>query len=137
MTFQALLSTAFVAGILWFFWKARQGLFAQGALTLAPSGITYKAWGPERHIPWESLDFVFHSPGDTPDIALSYDSRRVTVPLKRKDDILTLSGQLLSIDPALAYRALLFYLHHPESRAELGTERSVERMRHGNVSVSG
>lgn len=134
MIFQALLSTTFVAGIVWSFWKAQQGLFAQGALTLTTNGVTHKAWGPERHIPWEALEFIFPSPGDTPDIALSYDSRRVTVPLKRKDDILALSGQLLSIDPALAYHALLFYLHHPESRSELGTERSVERIRQANFS---
>lgn len=132
MIFQALLSTAFIAGIVWVFWKARQGLVAQGAFTLAPSGVTYKAWGPERHIPWEALDFVFPSPGETPNIALSYNSRRVTVPSKRRDDILTLSGQLLSVDPALAYHALLFYLHHPEARTELGTEHSVERIRQAN-----
>ncbi len=134
MTLQALLATAFTGGIVWVFWKAQQGVVAQGALTLTTNGVTYKAWGPERHLPWEALDFIFPSPGETPDIALSYDSRRVTVPLKRKDDILALSGQLLSVDPALAYNALLFYLNHPEARAELGTQSSVERIQAGKFS---
>ncbi|MHA6797981.1 hypothetical protein [Bounagaea algeriensis] len=129
MIFQALLSTTFVVGIIWVFSKASEGVIAQGSLTLTAGGVTHKAWGPERHIPWEALDFIFPAPGENPNIALSYDSRRVTVPAKRKDDILPLSGNLLSVDPALAYHALAYYLDHPEARSELGTERSVERIR--------
>src|SRR5699024_4942552 len=113
MMFQALFSTAFVIGVIWVFRKVKQGLFAQGGLTLSPSGVTYKAWGPTRHIPWYAAEFVFTYPGDC-NIALSYDSNQVTVPLKQKDDTLPFSGQLLAIDPALAYYTLDFYLNHPE-----------------------
>lgn len=132
MLFQTLLSTVFVVGISWFFLRTQQESITQGSLQLTSTGVTYKSLGPQEHASWGALLHIFPSPGDAPDIVLGIDPSRTTSTSKKQ--ILRVSGAFLSIDPALAYHALLFYLHHPESRSELGTERSVERIRQANFS---
>lgn len=127
--FQTLLSTAFVVGIIWFFWRTQREPTAQGSLRITPTGIAYKSLGPEESAPWDALSQIFPSHGDSPDIAMGIDSSRSFDASIKKGNVLRISGAFLSIDPALAYHALAYYLNHPEARSELGTERSVERIR--------
>lgn len=132
MIFQALLSTAFVAGIAWFLWSVRRTSPPQGSLRLTSTGVVYKSLGPEESVSWEDLLHVFPSTGGSPDIVLGIDPSRTADTSTKKGDILRVLGPFLSVDPALAYHALFYYLHHPESRSELGTNRSVTRIQQGN-----
>ncbi|MHA6801977.1 hypothetical protein [Salinifilum ghardaiensis] len=127
--FQTLLSTAFVAGIIWFLWRTQREPTAQGSLRLTPTGVAYKSLGPEESAPWDALAHIFPSCGDSPDIAMGVDSSRASSTSIKKGNVLRISGAFLSVDPALAYHALVYYLDHPGARSELGTERSVERIR--------
>src|SRR5699024_5897475 len=130
MIFQALLSTAFVSGMCWFLVRTkRQQSITQGSLQLSPTGVFYKSLGPAEHTPWEAMLHTFPSPGKTPDIVLGIDPAKIETNSTKDGEIVRISGSFLAIDPALAYHALDFYLNHPEFRAELGTERSVERIR--------
>ncbi len=129
MLFQASLSTAFVVAISWLFWRARRPSIGQGSLRLTPAGVVYASLSSEEYISWAALMHIFPSLGGSPDIVLGIaPSQEETTVSTKNSDIVIISGAFLSVDPALAYCALHFYLHHPQARAELGTDCSVVRI---------
>lgn len=134
MIFQALVSTAFVAGIVWFLWSVRRTSPPQGSLRLTSTGVIYKSLGPEESASWEDVLDVFPSSGGSPDIVLGINPNRTTARSTKKGGIVKVLGPFLSVDPALAYHALHYYLHHPESRSELGNSSSVARIQQGNFT---
>ncbi|MDA3647495.1 hypothetical protein LZ318_34075 [Saccharopolyspora indica] len=116
-----------------------RGSFALGTVQLSPSGIYHRGWTHESFLPWDGVAEVRAVPHDGPEIWVvatadaRWHRRRMTRlwPEDRLPDLpmLRILGRDLAGDPALLHALVDHYHRHPEDRAELGTDRGIERAR--------
>ncbi|MEE2035329.1 hypothetical protein [Rhodococcus chondri] len=115
------------------------GRIRPGGLLLGPDGIRVRGWTLEAYLPWVSVAGVRAVHHGFPEIWVEGTpeaawARRRTSRLFRLDRMpdaprLEVDSRRYAIDPVLLHRLLEFYALYPETRAELGTPRAVERVR--------
>jgi hypothetical protein len=122
-----------------------RGTVVRGYLALSPAGIEHRSWGLISVLDWRHVASVEAADDNTPVIEVrgmanaDGGSRRTSwwlrQPLPTAAD-LVVPARHLAVDPAIAYHALQFYLAHPATRAELGSELGVERLRRLDLPVA-
>jgi hypothetical protein len=119
-----------------------RGRLARGALLLGQDAVVARGWGADTALTW--VDVTTVAAGDPSNQTISVSGRaptRIARSLlwrsRRTPTAANVVGALLTVDPALAYHALRFYLANPAARAELGTDAAVRRVRAGNVHPVG
>jgi hypothetical protein len=114
-------------------------------LGLTPEGIYHWTWFGCSFFRWEAVLDIRAVSVNAPRIRLIIDGTVVQQAdpeeswisrlswFRRKKNLL--DPMFLAVNPATSYEALRFYHQHPELRAELGTEASVERIRADNFAA--
>jgi hypothetical protein len=116
----------------------------RGYLALSTDGIYHRSWGFISFAPWEHVSDVVPAEGDGQLIEVRAGtntkswSRRTARFLGSPSCSpgLAVRGMFLSVDPVLAYYALLFYLANPDARSELGCDAGVQRLRKAAIPAS-
>jgi hypothetical protein len=126
-------------------WMMRvlRGQVVLGWLALSPSGIHYCAPGHDAYVPWASARSLWlsgHAREYLIVVSAEGSSRsvfRMRAKLHRHvfelQPELAIMGDLLSIDPALAFHAIGYYLTHEEAVSELASSAGVQRIQASQV----
>ncbi len=140
------------AGIAAFFgWLAfnawRRGAGRGWQIALSPGGVAIVAGGVRSFVPWDAIESV--SPFQTETFARGFPIREPFLGLRIGDRDRVEVGRVekalmranrafgadvsypvrtLDVDPALLYRAVLYYWRNPAARSELGGEQAVRRI---------
>jgi len=140
----ALVSVGFVVYLSWFVIEVLRRRVVRGALILSPRGIYHRSWSFDNFLPWDSAISVTAGELDGQLITVAaYENaapqfHRRTRMWKQSElklaPHMAIRGVCLSINPALAFHTLRYYLDQPGARQELATEVGVNRVRSGRVA---
>ncbi|RZQ62692.1 hypothetical protein [Amycolatopsis suaedae] len=119
------------------------GRIRPGHVVLTPNGIYQRGWTFSSQLSWEALAGGKASAyrGAPYVLAIAYANahweRRSHTPVWKIDKLppkpmIAINCAAFAIDRNLLYHLVMFYLNNPSARAELGTERSIERARSGD-----
>ncbi|AXB45110.1 hypothetical protein [Amycolatopsis albispora] len=119
------------------------GRFRRGEVRLSPEGIRHRGWSYTSFLPWTAFAGGKATFRGTPYVlAIAYANapweRKQYAPLWRIDRLppkpmIAVNCAAFAIDRTLLYHFIMFYLDNPAARAELGTERSLQRARSGEL----
>jgi hypothetical protein len=118
---------------------------ARGYVALSPTGLYHRSWAFTSFLPWEHVLEIWPFEGGGPVITVQATAgangwcRRTSRFWKQPESDfgldLTVRGMYLSVDPALVYHALQFYLNNPRARSELSGDAAVRRLRRADIPV--
>lgn len=121
------------------------GRLRPGGLTLGPDGVRYRGWFVESYLPWMSVAGVRAVNHGYPETWIegveggAWARRRTSrwIPFGRIPEVprIEVDSRCFAAEPVLLHRILVFYASHPQYRAELGTEASLDRIRRADLAA--
>lgn len=131
--------TVFALFIWSLFGSVALGHFRLGRIEFSPDGVYQRGWNSEVFAPWSSIGTAGPSMDRAPMILMVLNGtqnwrRKQFVWIWRQDKwvkpaTMVIPAPHLGVDPVGLLHLLGFYLQNPDSRAELGTARALERAR--------
>jgi hypothetical protein len=124
-----------------FFGFAALGRVRRGCIALSQQGIHQRGRAFSSFLPWEAFAGVKAAYNGGPEVlVIAYGN----APWERRQfgwvwkldklppvPMIEIDTTALALDPTLVYHLVRFYVENPSARAELGTDKSVERARTG------
>ncbi|MDV6012954.1 hypothetical protein [Haloechinothrix sp. LS1_15] len=124
------------------------GRYGRGYVLVTQHGVFQRGWTFWSYLPWSAVESISAIQTDGPDIVIFANDdapweREQLTKLWRQDRLpeltledgyslkptMVIQGKFLEADPALVLAMLGYYANDPKARAELGSQRALDRAR--------